>query len=301
MSLNKTYEWIRQFLVAMRIFSLTLALGATTIGILAAWRDGSMENPGSIHTILLMVLITLAGLASQAGANLINDFFEGSFKYADPSMKTLQFLGQNRSVFDVFIFLSGIGILGFAALIGIYLIYLTDWVMFLIGFVGLMGSYAYTGKPFVYKTKGLGVVLSFLLMGPLMQLGAYYPFSAHLSWYPVLLGLPISLLIPALMLSNEIRDFKRDSQLRMGTMSTMIGSRMSLKLYDILVFGSILLSEGYVLLGLYPLPVLAAILLLPVALKARKYVARYEGPGILWTSRVHLGSLIILTASLFLW
>lgn len=285
----------------MRIFSLTLALGATTLGILAAWRGGALERPITLHNLFLIALITIAGVASQLGANLINDYFEGSFKYIDPSEKRLRFLGKDRTVFDVFVFLSGIAALGLAGLIGLYLVYLTDWIMLLIGIVGLLGSYAYTGEPFVYKTKGLGVILSFLLMGPLMTLGAFYPFAETLNWYPVLLSLPLSMLVPALMISNEMRDFKRDDRLSMNTLSTIVGHRWSLRLYDFLVFGSFILVGIYAATGFYPPQCLAVALLLPVAIKARGCVARFERLSIPWTNRLHLGFFVILTTALWIW
>lgn len=297
----KLRNWIIQFLKAMRIFSLTLALGATTLGILAAWRAGFMESPMSSYTILLIVLVTIAGIAAQLGANLINDYFEGSFKYIDPSEKRLRFLGKDRTVFDIFVFLAGIAALGLAGLIGLYLVYLTDWIMLAIGLVGLIGSYTYTGEPFVYKTKGLGALLSFLLMGPLMTLGAFYPFAQTLNWYPTLLSLPLSMLVPALMISNEMRDFKRDDRLSMNTLSTIIGHRWSLRLYEFLAFGCFVLVALYVVLGFYPPQTLAVVVLLPIAFKARGCVARFERLSIPWTNRLHLGFFVILTITLWVW
>ena len=289
--------WIRQYIVALRVLSLTLALGATNLGILAAVRAG-LADPTTGDFWLLVGLVTVAGLAAQAGANLINDYFEGSFKYVDPSVTRIRFLGRDRTVFDVVVFLSGLAALGLAGLIGLYLVWRTDWIMCAIGLVGLVGSYAYTGEPFVYKTKGLGVVLSFILMGPLMSLGAWYPFAGTLSWYPVLVGLPIALLVPALMISNEMRDYRRDRRLTMGTLSTRIGRTASIRLYDVLVFGSFVLILAYVFGGVYPWPTLAVLLLFPMAVKARTCVVGLAPGSIPWTNRLHLGYLAILTLSL---
>jgi len=152
--------------------SLSLAIAATTFGIIAAYRQGYISGDKGLYYGFLVFIITAAGIASQAGANLVNDYFEGSFKYENHPTKTVNFLGKKRSYFDVFVFLSGIAALGLAGLIGLYLVYITDYYMLLIGIVGLIGSYVYTGEPFVYKSKGLGVILSFILMGPLMLLGA---------------------------------------------------------------------------------------------------------------------------------
>jgi 1,4-dihydroxy-2-naphthoate octaprenyltransferase len=297
---HTSISWIRAYIKALRVFSLTLALGATSSGIIAAWLDGSMEANTTLENIILIIGITIAGLAVQAGANLINDYFEGSFKYPDPSQKQLRFLGRQRTVFDVFVFLTGIAALGLSALIGLYLVYVSDWIMLVIGIIGVIGSYAYTGEPFVYKRKGLGVFLSWLLMGPLMCLGAYYPFAAQLSWYPIVLGLPISLLVPALMISNEMRDFKRDKKISMGTLSTKLGPRLSLRLYELLVFGSLFLTLVFVISSIYPLYGLAIVFVLPLSLKARKCVANFEGLSIPRTNRVHLFTMIILVGSLIL-
>ncbi len=290
---------MKAYIKAMRLLSLSLALAATTFGILAAFRDGSMKSRSPAENALLVVLVTVAGLASQLGANLINDYFEGSFKYTDPGTRTLVFLGRKRSVFDVFVFLSGLAVLGLAGLIGLYLVWQCGWIMLAIGLTGLIGSYSYTGEPVVYKKRGLGAVLSFLLMGPLMLLGAYYPFARHLDWYPVILGLPVSLLVPSLMISNELRDSQRDERLVMGTLTTRIGPRRSLMLYDILMFGSLALSLLYVLTGIYPLAAAAVLGILPLTLKARSCVARMSRLGIPWTNRVHLLMFLFLAAVLY--
>ena len=194
----------------------------------------------------------------------------------------------------------GMGSFAGAAVIGILLILLTNMQMFWIGIIGIIGSYAYTGEPFVYKRRGLGVPLSFLLMGPLMVYGAYFPFGMGFSWTPVLIALPPSFFIPALMISNEMRDFTRDKGLSLGTLSVRIGSEKSKKLYATLVFGAYVLTAIYVVLGICPLPALLVFFTLPLAFKAYKCVASFKGLGIPYTNNLHwlfnlifIGSLLI--------
>lgn len=291
-------RWIGQFWVALRVLSLTLAVGATTSGILAAAMAGHLTSLEPLEMWILIALVTVAGVASQAGANLINDYFEGSFKYQDPGAGRVRFLGRDRTAFDVVVFLGGLGALGLAGLIGLYLVWRTDWVMLAIGVIGLVGSYAYTGEPFVYKRRGLGVVLSFVLMGPLMSLGAWYPFAQELSWYPIIIGLPISLLVPAMMLSNEMRDFRRDTRIALGTLATRIGERKSLALYDTLVGGAFLLVGLYVALDLYPVWTLSALVMIPAAIAARRRVAGLAPGSIPWTNAVHLGLVVTICGAL---
>jgi len=294
-------KYLKEYYVALRVMSLSLALAATTFGIIAAYRQGYITEDQSFYNGILILIITIAGIASQAGANLVNDYFEGSFKYVNHSKKTVKFFGKERSYFDVFVFLSGIAALGLAGLIGLYLVYITDYYMLIIGLLGLIGSYAYTGEPFVYKRKGLGVPLSFILMGPLMLLGAYYPFAKQLDWYPILLGLPVSMFVPAMMLSNEMRDYKRDKRLVMGTLSVKLGSRLSLLLYDFLLFGAFILTGVYIIIGLYPVQAAISFVLLPKAFIAHKSVKNFHRLSIPNTNKIHLYYFIIVSIVLVIW
>jgi 1,4-dihydroxy-2-naphthoate octaprenyltransferase len=293
-------KFIKDSWIALRPLSLTLAGGSTTIGIAAAYREGLLFNGHTMLDIIKIILITVAGLLAQAGANLINDYFEGSFRYYRSSTVKVRFLGAERTYFDIYVFLWGIACFGLASLIGLVLIYLTNLQMLFIGIIGIIGSYAYTGEPFVYKRRGLGALLSFLLMGPLMVYGAYFPFGLQFSWYPVILALPASFLIPALMISNERRDFTRDTRLSMGTLSVRIGHKPSLWLYTLLVFGAFILSVVYIVTGVYPLHSLLIFLTLPTALRAHRSVSRFEDLGIPNTNQLHWQFTLLLILSLFL-
>ena len=122
--------------------------------------------------------------------------------------------------------------IGATGLIGLVLLTITSKELLIVGLLGMIGSYAYTGEPIVYKKRGLGTPLSFLLMGPLMVYGAYVVFSESFSWSPIVLSLPVSLLIPALMLSNELRDFDRDKRLGIKTLTVRLGYLFGRNLYQ---------------------------------------------------------------------
>ncbi|MGL4336050.1 MAG: prenyltransferase [Turicibacter sp.] len=286
--MNKEYviKFLKDSWKAFRPFSLTLAIGSTTLGIVAAFSEGYIDVR-NFDDLLLIVLITVAGLLAQSGANLVNDYFEGSFRYYRPSHRKIIFLGVTRSYFDIYVFLWAMICFAMAALIGLYLVFVTDYRMVILGIVGLLGAYAYTGEPFVYKRKGLGTIFSFILMGPLMVLGAYFAMSNQLNMYPILLSLPASFLIPALMLSNEMRDFARDARLSLGTMSVRIGKKFSTYLYRFLVFGAFGLTILYVVVGIYPFLSLLVFITLPAALKANESVTKGENLGIPLTNKLH--------------
>lgn len=288
---------IKDLWIAFRPLSITLALGSTTLGITAAYREGLLFADNLQLDIIKIFLITLAGVFAQGGANLINDYFEGSFRYYRPSGRKVKFLGKNRTYFDVLVFMLGMLCFAGASLIGLYLVYITNLYMLIIGLIGVIGAYAYTGEPFVYKRHGLGIPLSFILMGPLMVFGAYYPFALKFSWYPILIGIPPTLLIPALMISNEMRDFARDQRLSLGTLSVRIGHQPIKALYGLLVFGAFILTIVYIIAGSYPMLALVVFITFPLALKAHGAVIQFKGLGIPNTNRLHwtFNTLIILS------
>lgn len=296
---KKTFiSYCKLYFIALRPFSLTLAFASTTYGIIAANFKGNLFVNNITYDVLLVALITIAGIASQAGANLINDYFEGSFKYVENSTKSKMFLGRKRTYFDIFVFLSGLAALGIAGLIGLYLVYRTNWVMLVIGIIGLVGSYAYTGEPFVYKRKALGVPLSFILMGPLMTFGSYYAISCNLSILPILISLPGSLLIPALMISNEMRDFKRDENLSLGTLTVKIGSFWSARLFEALLILMYISTIFLILYGFYPVYALISLCTLPLAFVAWNHVRKFERLSIPSTNKLHLVFNLIILLSL---
>lgn len=294
---NQTYyqTLLKDLWIASRPLSLTLAVASTTLGIVVAYKQGLLFNENLALDLLKVAMITLAGILAQLGANFINDYFEGSFRYHRPKGRTRYFLGVERGYFDILVFLCGMLSFAGAAGLGLVLVWMSNKTLLIIGIIGIVGSYAYTGEPFVYKRRGLGVPLSFILMGPLMVYGAYLPFASTFSIVPILMALPPSFFIPALMLSNEMRDFTRDKGLSLGTLSVRIGSEKSKRLYFGLVAGAYILTVVYTVIGLYHWSALFVLCTLPLAKKAYHCVATFQGLGIPYTNNLHwLFNLIII-------
>jgi len=292
--------YVKNYWIALRVCTLSLAVSGVGAGLLAAEYRYALGLHSSGQGLVLLVLVFTAGIAAQAGSNLMNDFFDGSFHYQNISEGTVSFFGYRRTVFDVLVFLSGIAALGSAALIGVYLVWLTDWIMLVVGVLGLCGAYAYTGEPFVYKRYGLGVPFSFILMGPLMNLGAWYAVTSTLSWYPILFGLPSAFFVPALMLSNEMRDLYNDQDGGVATCAVRLGRRNSIVVYDLLIAGAFGLTFLYFFIGFYPPAVVVVVLAVPWAIRGHKRVCGDQDVSIRTTNRLHcVYTLLLLSALIF--
>jgi 1,4-dihydroxy-2-naphthoate octaprenyltransferase len=296
-TLKKT---IKDLWIALRPLSLTLAVSSTTLGILAAWQADVWIQDGPAFIWARIVMITIGGMLVQACANLVNDFYEGSFKYHRPGEKTYRFLKYERTLFDLSVFGLSMLCLGATALIGLALMVVSTPSLIFIGIAGMLGAYSYTGEPFVYKKRGLGAVLSFVLMGPLMVLGAYVAMSGIYSLEPVVMAMPASLMIPLLMMSNEIRDFERDRDLGIRTLTVMLGRHWGKVIYVGLIAAAYLMTAVLVLIRWLPVASLLVLATLPLAVKSYRKVTMPKTSGIRITNLLHIGFNVIMIGVLAL-
>lgn len=278
---------IKDLWIAFRPLSLSLSISSTSIGILLANIDGGVSFAKGSKDPLYIVLVTLAGMAVLSCANLINDFYEGSFKYHRPNEKTYRFLSYDRTLFDLLVFFTSFMCLVFTGLVGLYLMFEVNMNLFWIGIVGMFGAYAYTGEPFVYKRKGLGALFSLILVGCLMVLGSYMVFIPTFTLRPVLQAFPASLMIPLMMMSNEIRDYDRDRELGIKTATVIFGIKFGYTVYKLILFVAYALTIILVLFGLLPVYALSVLLTIPLAYRAYVTVAN-EYTGIRVTNMLHI-------------
>lgn len=280
---------IKDIWIASRPLSLTLALYSTTLGIVIAYNEGYLfKSEFIVIDIWKIFLVTIAGLLIQTATNFINDFFECEYKYREQSDIKYNFLGKQRTKFDILIFLLGIGCFLITMGIGLYIMLISTPKLIIIGLIGVIGGYSYTGEPIVYKKRGLGTPLSFILMGPLMVLGSYLVFSKNFSLNPIIIGLPVSLMIPLLMMSNEIRDYKRDKSLGINTLTVRMGYKFGKILFITLLVLSYSLTTLYVLLNILPIWTLFIYLTIPLAIKSYKNVSVSKKEGVPITNKLHL-------------
>jgi 1,4-dihydroxy-2-naphthoate octaprenyltransferase len=228
---------------ALRFPSLVIAGFSCALGVVLAYHDGRGDLLNSLAVIL-------AGLALQAGVNLVNDFFEFRQKRVEDKISRLGFSREDREFLEVLIFLVGLGLFGITGLLGLFLAWRSGWPILVFGLVGWMGGFFYTGEPLNYKRRGLAVTLVFFLMGLIMIAGAYFAVAGRFSWIAVVSAVPVSFLISLILLANELRDFETDRKFGIKTLSVRIGYRRAILVYCALLacaYGSpvILYAVGY--------------------------------------------------------
>jgi 1,4-dihydroxy-2-naphthoate polyprenyltransferase len=209
---------------ALRMPSLVIAGFSCALGVVLAYHDGRGDLLNSIAVIL-------AGLALQAGVNLVNDFFEFRQKRVDDKISGYGFSRGDREFLEILIFLVGLAFFGFTGLAGLFLAWRSGWPILLFGLVGWIGGFFYTGEPLNYKRRGLAVTIVFFLMGVIMIAGAYFAVAGAFSWDSVLSAVPVSFLISLILLANELRDFEADTRFGIRTLAVRIGYRRAVIVY----------------------------------------------------------------------
>jgi len=228
--------------------------------------------------LLLLTLLAMALL--HTAANMLSDVIDwrrGLDKEATPvSGAIVRGLLSDRQVLAGSLVLFVIG-----SALGLLLVYLRGILILYIGIAGLILGAAY---PWL-KAVALGDLVVLVNFGLLGSLGAWVVQTGQFSWLPIMWAVPQGMLVAAILHANNWRDAVSDRSKKVITFASLLGDRGSLIYYGILIFGSLGLMVGFILvprvLGLdfpsFPLTGLIVVLALPAAGKLwRKAVKRHQ-------------------------
>lgn len=154
----------------------------------------------------------------------------------------------------------------------------------LLGVLGLLGGYLYTGGPRPYKYVGLGDAVIVPLMGPLLTLGAYTSITGELFFAPACwVGLGPGLLICAVLQGNNLSDLEGDAAAGCRTLTVRLGFQRGRTLFLVTLVLAYLAVPAVWLAGLFGPAILLPLVTVPIAVaRARQALAaRASGdPGL---------------------
>lgn len=221
---------IKKIFLASRPVTLSISVLSVCIGIFL-----SAKTYISI-SYFLAFLTLIAAILMQAAMNMMNNFFDETNSLVLKKIRFYNFCGYKRSKDEILTFKVGIFFYIIVFFIGLYLSYISRWELFLIEILGLFMAYSYDGMPLRYKKLGLGPLLSFIMMGLLLPLSSFIVFTKTFSYTPIFYGFTFGLLIPVILIGNELRDFDEDLYYGVYTLSIRIGYLNAKKLFYSLIF-----------------------------------------------------------------
>ncbi len=251
------------------------AYSASVIPLLVGAMIALAYYPGPVLWWLLPVVI-IAGILFHTGTNLVSEYYD-----LKKGVDREDTFGSSRVLVEGLMepqkLLLG-GILTFAVgfVLGLILVYYRGTDMLILGLIGLLGGFFYTGKPVGYKYFALGDLLVFALMGPLMVIGSYFALTGEFTWNVFYISLPVGFLVAAILNANNIRDIKHDKEAKVTTMATILGIAGSKVEYVLLVIGAFFSVIVMILAGILDYWSLLVLVSLPPALKNIKLISQAE-------------------------
>lgn len=290
----------------MRAAFLPASVIPVALGTAIAWYHLGAVNAG------YFILALIGGLSLHIGSNIINDYLDHKNGNDEANKEFLRpFSGGSRMIqmgllSPMEVLAEALFFFLIASFIGLYFAWTKGPFILVLGFVGLMSGYFYTGKSFSWLKMGIGEILIGLNFGPLMALGAYYVQTQQFSWLPVLASVPVGILITAVLYVNEFPDYNADKAVGKLTWVVRLGKKKA----AILLSAGLLALYAFVVLSVIekslPATTLLILITIPMAYRAIHYTLTYYksptdmAPGNAHTASLHLlvGLLLI---SAFFW
>jgi 1,4-dihydroxy-2-naphthoate polyprenyltransferase len=245
---------------AIRVFSLTASLIPVLVG-------AALSVGVSSVAWWLLPLAILAAECLHAGTNLVSDYFD----FVHRVDKDYTF-GSSRVIVEGLlparkVFWGGMFLLAASAGIGLVFIAVRGWPILIVGVIGLLGGYFYTAKPVGLKYLALGDLSVFMLMGPLMVVGAFFVLTGEFHHRVLLVSLPIGCLVTAILHANNTRDILHDRLANVRTMANLLGHRGAVIEYELLVFAAYGLTAGLIATRHISLWASLVVLNIPIAIR----------------------------------
>ncbi len=232
-------EWLSIWWEGIRPAYLALSLLPVVLGSVVAWTQSiSPKTPrGNFHPIRFVITL-IAVLLLQISAHLINDYYDYLRGIDTNNSLGPGGLIQQGLIKPVRVLASGLIALGLGTLLGVFVAVSGGWLVIVIGLIGVLAAYFYSGNPKGLSSLALGEFVCFFIFGPLLTIGSYMVQTGHLDRIVYIYSISLGLLATAFIHLNNMRDTESDAPAGKLTLASLLGLRINRILYVILVVGA---------------------------------------------------------------
>jgi len=227
-------------------------------------------------------LALLVALALQIGVNFANDYSDGvrGSDSAERRVGPVRLVGSGLAA-PRQVKLAAFGCFLVACCAGLALAAVTSWWLVLGGALAVLAAWFYTGGSRPYGYRGLGEVSVFVFFGVAAVAGTAYVEMGRLSWLGLAASIPAGLLSCALLMINNLRDIRSDSESGKHTLAVRIGDARSRSVYLLFLLVPFVLGA---LAAVYRPFALLILLALPLAVAPVRAVrGGASGPALIRT------------------
>jgi len=222
--LDKRQAWI----LASRPKTLPAAAAPVIVATSLAIGDGVFQFWPAFAALIGALLI-------QIGTNFANDYYDfkkgtDTEERLGPTRVTQAGLLSPKEV-KVGMWL----IFGLAAVVGIYILIVGGWSIFILGILSIIFGIAYTGGPYPLGYNGLGDIFVFIFFGFVAVGGTYYIQAGTITPQVLWTSLPIGFLATAILVVNNFRDLEQDKIAGKRTLAVRFGKKITQLEYFLLL------------------------------------------------------------------
>jgi len=263
---------VKRYLLATRPAFLTIALAGCLLGFASAL-ESAFSWPLAVLTLLLAI-------ATQAGVNVFNDYYDHLNGTDAVNVDRLfPFTGGSRFIQNGVMsprqmLVYGMVLFGAVIAGGLWLIATRGSGLFWIGIAGLLIGWAYSAPPLKLNSRGLGeicVAAGFLLI----VAGADFVQRGAMSATPWLIGLPYALLVTNILYVNQFPDRNADLQAGKRHWVVRLEPSIAARGYWLILALAVLAQVWLVASGRLPALTLISLLALIPAVKAGRVLSAH--------------------------
>jgi len=264
---------IQRWIVASRPKTLPAAFAPVFVGSALAININSFKLLNAFVALTCSILI-------QIGTNFVNDLFD--FLSGKDSLKRV---GPTRAVASGMV--SPIEMkyailitFGITFLLGLFLVYESDYWILMIGILSILAGIAYTAGPFPLAYNALGDIFVFIFFGLVGTIGTFYVQSIEITQLSVLASIPVGALITNILIVNNLRDIDEDKANRKITLAVLLGKSFT-KFQYLFQLGVSYAVVIYIYFNLINhLFVLLPLVSLPIGVALIKMIFAYKGTAL---------------------
>ncbi|WP_096152843.1 MULTISPECIES: 1,4-dihydroxy-2-naphthoate polyprenyltransferase [Bacillus] len=207
----------------MRPHTLTAAFVPVSIGTVLALYEAPLHWP-------LFFAMLFASLLIQAATNMFNEYYD--YKRGLDNENSVGIGGAivRDGVSPTTVLRLAFIFLGIATILGIYICMSTSWWLAVIGTVCMAAGYFYTGGPIPIAYTPFGEVVAGFFMGLVIIAIAFFIQTGTVSTLSILVSIPASILVGAILLANNIRDLDGDKENGRKTIAILVGRQNAIHL-----------------------------------------------------------------------
>ncbi|MEC5424895.1 1,4-dihydroxy-2-naphthoate polyprenyltransferase [Virgibacillus sp. C22-A2] len=251
----------------LRPHTLTASFVPVFVGTMLAYIDGS------IHVFVFLAML-FASILIQSATNMFNEYYDFARGLDTEDSVGIGGTIVRDGIKPKTVLNLAIAFFGIALLLGIYICLMSSWWIAVIGLIGMLFGYLYTGGPIPIAYTPFGEVFSGFFMGTVIIGVSYFIQTDTLTAEVIWISIPIAIFIGTILLSNNIRDLDGDKENGRKTIAILIGRRNAIRFLGLLFIIAFSLTFFFIIVGILPLWSIITIL---ASIKTVDVINKFKG------------------------